>query len=190
MEAKNPDVGHGSSSEFVAARSLAQASGTTNWVEAGWGEFWNEPDKPIAYACFVATCMDYPNNFPLTVGTNYPFRAHQCGSWGQNQVCGEIWYGGQWVLLGRWLTMRCTNSDGSGNCRVENLVEVYSADSTPHPSFGGGGLTLQNGMLKTTPTTFSLWTTAYGTPTVYADGPYVISWITQWHTFKACRDFC
>jgi hypothetical protein len=86
--------------------------------------------------------------------------------------------------------MRCTNSDGSGNCRVENLVEVYSADSTPHPSFGGGGLTLQNGMLKTTPTTFSLWTTAYGTPTVYADGPYVISWITQWHTFKACRDFC
>jgi hypothetical protein len=80
MEAKNPDVGHGSSSEFVAARSLALASGTTNWVEAGWGEFWNEPDKPIAYACFVATCMDYPNNFPLTVGTNYPFRAHQCGS--------------------------------------------------------------------------------------------------------------
>lgn len=131
-------------------------------------------------------------DFPLTVEQIYAFRSHHCGLPGQNLVCGEIWYGGAWAKLGQWATMRCTNSDNSASCRVENLAEVYTDYST-HPTFGGGGMQWQTGMLKTGPGTWDLWETVFGTPNVHSDQPYVISWgpnNTRYYEFKACKDQC
>jgi hypothetical protein len=193
FEVRNPNVTHGGPTEFVAARSLAQGT-ALNWVEAGWLEDTRVGDIRAAYTCANGgTCwIDSGQSYPLTHGESYAFRSHHCGSPGQNLVCGQMWYGFGWVNLVSWSHMHCTNADSSPNCRVENLVEVYSEDpNDPHPHLGNeGGIGSFNGYLQVGTGTWDLWTTIYGTPNQYSTYPYTLNWDFHWYQFRACQGTC
>jgi hypothetical protein len=193
FEVRNPNVTHGGPLEFVAARTLAQSSGGA-WVEAGWLEDTRYGDVRAAYTCLNGgTCnVDDEQSFPLTNGASYAFRSHHCGSPGQNLVCGEMWYGPGWVVLDAWATLMCTNADSSPNCRVENLIEIYSEDpNDPHPNLGNeGGIGSFNGYLKVGPGSWDLWTGIYGTPGEYSTYPYTINSVFPWYQFRACQGTC
>ncbi len=196
IQATNPPVDHrrGHPYEQVLGRTLAAAPSGA-WVEAGWGEFSYHADRPVVFACAytsagASACSDHTQSLPLTLDRYYQFRAFQCGPPGEMRVCADIYYGG-WKRLGVYTNrLRCTNADGSGNCQGENLTEVYSDDSTPHPLLGPiYGMGWRQGRLRTDATTWNSWTTAYPiTPTDAA--PYIIEWDSLYNRFRACHTSC
>ena len=111
-----------------------------------------------------------------------------CGDPGQALTCGDIFYNEAWRNLWTSDATKCTNSNGTGNCLVENRSEVLSEDSTPHPAFGGGGMSFAVGELMLD-TMWASWTTSYST-SVISTSPYVIDWGSQYSDFNVCQTAC
>lgn len=169
-------------------RSYALAP-DNNRVEAGWTERGAFSDLQFAYGCDSLGCFyDTGRSYPVSPYGWYSFRAFHCGSPGEKKACGEIYYDYEWRRLVTTNLVRCTNSNGSGNCVVENRSEVLSEDATPHPAFGGGGMDFAVGELMLDET-WDTWTTAYPT-VVTSTSPYVVSWSAQYSNFRACQTSC
>lgn len=189
IETVNPNVDHGGPREFVNGRSYALASDGVNHTEAGWTERAAFADAQYAYGCGTAFCYyDTSQQFPLSVFGWYWYRAYHCGSPGQALVCGDIYYNEAWRNLWTSDATKCTNANETGNCQVENRSEVLSEDSTPHPAFGGTGMSFAVGELMLD-TMWDQWTTAYSTQ-VTSTSPYVIDWGTQYSDFNVCQTAC
>jgi len=192
-QVKNPNVNHGPPSqlgEHVLGRVEA-GSAAGNYVEAGWGEFSYYPDQRIAWACYNGNqCQDYLSQYSLCDNCTYPWRVFHCGTPGQNLTCAEVFYSGSWRRLATFTSMRCTNSNSAPNCRIANVVEIFSTDSTPHPSFGGGGEVHSDGQLQASPGSWSSWSTAHPPTNFYAGSPYIRQDLALYTSFKACQTVC
>lgn len=191
IETVNPNVDHvfGAPREFVNGRSFASASDAVNHTEAGWTERSAFGLAQYAYGCGTSFCYyDTSQQFPLSVGGLYWYRVYHCGDPGQALTCGDIFYNEAWRNLWTSDATKCTNSNGTGNCLVENRSEVLSEDSTPHPAFGGGGMSFAVGELMLD-TMWASWTTSYST-SVISTSPYVIDWGSQYSDFNVCQTAC
>lgn len=189
IETVNPNVDHGGAREFVNGRSYALAGDTVNHTEAGWTERSAFADDQYAYGCGTSFCYyDTSQQFPLTVSGWYWYRVYHCGDPGEALVCGDIYYDEAWRNLWTSDATKCTNANETGNCLVENRSEVVSDDATPHPAFGGSGMSFAVGELMLD-TMWDQWTTAYST-TVTSTSPYVIDWGTQYSDFNVCQTSC
>lgn len=158
-----------------------------NRTEAGWTERSVFPDEQYAYGCGTEFCFyDRSQQLPLSVFGWYWYRVQHCGAPGQNLTCGDIYYNEAWRNLWASDATNCTNADGSGNCLVENQSEVFSEDATPHPAFGGSGMSFAVGELMLD-TMWDSWTTAYST-NVTSTSPYVTDWGTQYSRLQRLPD--
>lgn len=189
IETVNPNVDHGGAREFVNGRSYVAASDTINHAEAGWTERSAFDDAQYAYGCGTQFCYyDTSGQFPLSVNGWFWYRVYQCGDPGVALTCADIYYDYAWRNLWTSDAVRCTNANGSGNCLVENRSEVLSEDATPHPAFGGSGMSFAVGELMLD-ASWDSWTTAYST-SVTSTSPYVIAWGAQYSDFNVCQTSC
>ena len=201
FQVTNPTVDHGprdETQEHVMGRLLVsgRVSNREPYIEAGWGEFSYHADRPIVWVCFdsgtgrAQVCNDYLQKFQVQVGRFYRFRIFDCGTAQQPmRICASMVHRGGWKRIGTWPgKFRCKNPDGSGNCYVENFIEIGSVDSTPHPSLGGEGIGVADGGLRRGGT-WQRWTnTAFPNTTVVSDGdPLTVRWGLEYYRFRVCN---
>lgn len=204
-EVGNPAVA--GSSEFVYVRTVAltQTCGiyVCNSVQSGWEEsnqtgFDQDVRTAVSFADCTPVCERLGTGpYVISVGSYYNFRARHCASPGIHLVCSEIYWDGAWRDLGNTHNeMRCENSNGTGNCSIESLTEVYSADATwpdMNAPVDGTGVNINNVYIQTGSGTWALLNSSNysvylrGLPYRSADSPYYSCPTFNWYNFRATK---
>lgn len=181
VEVGDPDVDHRSAApyEFVVSRVLAKTGNPGNWIEIGWAEVSWKDNKRYVYTFKSETgTWNFHTSYTLSDGNYYSFRTETCTT---TETCAYILSGGSWVQL-RKATMTCT-------CGIEEYLEVYSEDSTPHPGITApvdkSGVNFKNTQISAVAGTWALWSDVTFPSSEGQVSPYNVCWIAMDYEFRA-----
>jgi hypothetical protein len=176
---------------------IAAISQGNNAIEVGWVES-NHP--PITGNARVVLTVLQPDggqqNRLLHYGFNLPnggeraFRATHCGTPGALVVCLQIYENNTWQILRPWYNvMRCINSDGTGNCRINWFGEPFSSDALTWFNINGGadGLRMHNIRVYYPPNGWDIFTSTRYSGSWVEDSPYSLCRVFSWYHYTLFR---
>jgi hypothetical protein len=193
-EVSNPAVDHRDvgADEFVAARVMGKIPDANpcharyKWLEVGWAEVsWKSNDRRVYTFKTGACAWFFHPNYQPTDGRYYVFRVRGCST----DTCAEVYWAGEWVVLDS-AAFGCRGSSGNDLCFIEEYLEIYSEDASPHPGLNAGldgaGVNFRNTQLRTGVETWEDWTVAQ-VSTERQVAPYNVCWEARYSNWRSGR---
>jgi hypothetical protein len=200
IEVANPDVTHTGGGnedwEHVLGRVISKRPGTGKFLEVGWAERFDWPNRP-----YVFSYKEGDTDAPKTNGWNrHSYYNIEAGQFIKVRVrdcpvgaCADFfWVRGDqasWETVRRHHSMHCKDPGSGLNwCRNEFFMEVFSRqEGSPHPAMNTtDGVNFRTIKLRTQPNTWVLWDgSTFGAFDTFGDEPYDVCWIQEWWAFRA-----
>ncbi|GIU98109.1 MAG: hypothetical protein KatS3mg013_1912 [Actinomycetota bacterium] len=185
--------------EFVVNRTITQNTANDDWLEVGYGEHsWESADHPRVYTYVTRGSADniwaWYGRYGLTNGNRLDVRTRNCTISGDDRQCAEVWWSNQWQLLTDDNNADCRGAAGNPRCYAEEMTEIYSQQSSPHPditgSSGNNRIDWKDTMLRVDQTGGAVWISWTKPSTKSTQTAYDTCPINNYYRWYALKGSC